>query len=104
MVWKKGTSWGRWRSSPACLEWQSKLSKKRGFTPSVFPRAFLQHSQFLQHNPSSQWAFRFQVEDAFGFSHVTNTSTTSDLVDTVRSVAIEAHIYSGPSGGLFIYG
>jgi hypothetical protein len=53
---------------------------------------------------SSQWAFRFQVEDAFGLSHVTNTCTTSDLVDTVRSVAIEAHISSGPSGGLCIYG
>jgi hypothetical protein len=41
---------------------------------------------------SWQWAFRFQVEDAFGFSHVTNTSTISDLVDTARSVAVEAHI------------
>ncbi len=37
---------------------------------------------------SSQWAFRFQVEDAFGCSHVTNTSTPSDLVDTVQSVAM----------------
>src|SRR5260370_20741467 len=53
---------------------------------------------------SSQWTFRFQVEDAFGCSHGTNTSTPSDLVDTLQSVAIEAHISSGPSVGLFIYG
>ena len=26
VVWKEGTLWGRARSSPACLEWQLKLS------------------------------------------------------------------------------
>src|SRR6059058_170565 len=42
---EQGASWVRSRSSPACLEWPPKLSKKGGFTLIVLPREFVQHSR-----------------------------------------------------------
>src|SRR5438270_13152169 len=55
MVWKKGTSQIRLRSSPACLEWRLKLNRKGGFTPIVFPREFLQHSQQVSRLDRARW-------------------------------------------------
>ncbi len=40
VAWKKETSWGKWRSSPASLEWPPKLSRRWGLTPIAFPLSF----------------------------------------------------------------
>src|SRR5436190_3250735 len=40
---EKEMSWGKWRSSSACLEWRPKLNKRWDFTPITFLRDFLQH-------------------------------------------------------------
>lgn len=66
MVWKKGTSWGRLRSSLACLEWQPKLSKSEASRPSC-PREFLQHSRQARDKTgfdASQFLIDWQAEQA----------------------------------------
>jgi hypothetical protein len=50
----------------------------------------------------SHWALLILLSLAEKTARKNVMTPTSDLVDTVRSVAIEAHISSGPSGGLFI--